>query len=347
MVLLPLPLSPTSATISPAADGEVGVVDGVQRTCWRSTPPTLKCLVSPRSRAAARRRHGHRRTSSAGRRSSTAARPARPLRLVPDGAGLAAGRRVQQATGPRRAHLVELGRDVRQQSSMTPPGSAGGTGSRGGGRARSGGAPGSRSAAPAARGPTGTRRAAPGCTGGRGVEDASGSAPASTTWPAYMTMSWSEKWLTSDMSWVTKTTANPSSSLQFLDLHHQRALRDHVERRGRLVHDDEVRREQQRHRDHRPLPHPAAELVRIALQVDRVDADQSQYLGRALRICRPDILVRRDRVLELRADGRHRVEGVHRALHDHRVVTPAQRRQLLRRSCATRFWPLEHRRCRR
>jgi len=34
--------------------------------------------------------------------------------------------------------------------------------------------------------------------------------PASTTWPAYMTSSRSEKWLTSDMSWVTKTTAKPS-----------------------------------------------------------------------------------------------------------------------------------------
>ena len=53
--------------------------------------------------------------------------------------------------------------------------------------------------------------------------------------------------------------------LQFLDLHHQRPLGDDVQRRRRLVHDDQVGREQQRHRDHRALPHAAAELVRVAL----------------------------------------------------------------------------------
>ena len=39
--------------------------------------------------------------------------------------------------------------------------------------------------------------------------------------------------------------------------------------------------------------------------------------------------MRQDRVLELRPDGQHRVEGVHRALHDDRVVAPAQRVELL------------------
>ena len=47
-----------------------------------------------------------------------------------------------------------------------------------------------------------------------GVQRASrtpaGSAPNSATWPAYITISRSEKWLTSDMSWVTKMTAKPS-----------------------------------------------------------------------------------------------------------------------------------------
>ncbi len=41
-------------------------------------------------------------------------------------------------------------------------------------------------------------------------------APSSATWPAYMTSSRSEKWLTSDMSWVTKTIANPSSACSSL-----------------------------------------------------------------------------------------------------------------------------------
>jgi hypothetical protein len=41
-------------------------------------------------------------------------------------------------------------------------------------------------------------------------------APHSATWPAYITISRSEKWLTSDMSWVTKMTAKPSSACSFL-----------------------------------------------------------------------------------------------------------------------------------
>ena len=61
----------------------------------------------------------------------------------------------------------------------------------------------------------------------------------------------------------------PEASLELPDLGHQRALRDDVERRGRLVHDHELRREQQRHRDHRALAHAAAQLVGVALEVDR------------------------------------------------------------------------------
>ena len=35
-------------------------------------------------------------------------------------------------------------------------------------------------------------------------------APSSSTWPAYITISRSEKWLIRDMSWVTKMTAKPN-----------------------------------------------------------------------------------------------------------------------------------------
>ena len=189
---------------------------------------------------------------------------------------------------------------------------------------------GCRSAGPAGRGWTGTRRAGPGCTGAAGCRRPCGSAPDSTTWPAYITSSRSEKWLTSDMSWVTKMTAKPSSLLQLLDLHHQRALRDHVERRGRLVHDHQVGREQQRHRDHRALPHAAAELVRIAASggqgrcrparstsSDRsliVAGERSPCAFRASLNCAP-----------IDVTG---LKRVHRALHDDRQVSPAQRVEL-------------------
>ena len=38
-------------------------------------------------------------------------------------------------------------------------------------------------------------------------------------------------------------------------------LHGYVERGGRLVRDEELRTERQRHRDHHSLPHPAGELV--------------------------------------------------------------------------------------
>jgi hypothetical protein len=61
--------------------------------------------------------------------------------------------------------------------------------------------------------------------------------------------------------------------LQFFDLPHQGTLRHDVQGGRRLVHDDQVRGEQQRHRDHGSLAHTARELMRIAVQVDRVDRD--------------------------------------------------------------------------
>ena len=67
--------------------------------------------------------------------------------------------------------------------------------------------------------------------------------------------------------------------LQLLDLGHQRALRDDIERRSRLIHDHELRREEQRHRDHGPLAHAATQLMRIALQMRSIDADKVQHFG--------------------------------------------------------------------
>ena len=126
------------------------------------------------------------------------------------------------------------------------------------------------------------------------------------------------------MSWVTNRTAKPRRCCSSLIWLMSDALGDHVERRGRLVHDHELGREQERHRDHGPLAHAAAELMRIAVEVDRVDADQAQDLGRALADRHGGHpRVRAHRVRELGLDALHRVEGVHCALHHHRVVAPA------------------------
>ncbi len=61
-------------------------------------------------------------------------------------------------------------------------------------------------------------------------------------------------------------------------------LHGDVERRRRLVGDQDLGLERQRHRDHRPLAHPARELVRVV--VDALggvgDADRVEQLDRAL-----------------------------------------------------------------
>jgi hypothetical protein len=87
--------------------------------------------------------------------------------------------------------------------------------------------------------------------------------------------------------------------------------------------------EQHGHRDHRPLPHPAGQLVRVAPQVHRVDADHLEHLGGpGGDLLAGELAVRPHRVLELGPDGLDRVQRVHRALHDHRHVPPADHRHL-------------------
>jgi hypothetical protein len=123
--------------------------------------------------------------------------------------------------------------------------------------------------------------------------------------------------------------AEAELGLELLDLHHQRALRDDVKRRCWLVHDHQVGCEEQGHGDHCPLAHAARELVRIAAQMLRVDSDHLEHvrrpvgdLGLRLHAMGPH------RVGELRSDRLHRVERVHRALHDDRQVLPAHGGQL-------------------
>ena len=56
------------------------------------------------------------------------------------------------------------------------------------------------------------------------------------------------------------------------------ALDHHVERGGRLVHDEQARPQGDRDRDHHPLAHAAGELVRIAGQPVGADADDVEQL---------------------------------------------------------------------
>ncbi len=70
--------------------------------------------------------------------------------------------------------------------------------------------------------------------------------------------------------------------------------------------------------------------MRVALQVQRVDADHAQHFGGPVGDLRlAGHAVRPHGVGELGPDGLDRVEGVHRALHDDRQVLPPDHGQLL------------------
>ena len=103
------------------------------------------------------------------------------------------------------------------------------------------------------------------------------------------------------------------------------ALHDDVERRGRFVHDDELRFEGQRHRDHHALAHAAGQLERARRQTVRINVDHLQQMGAAVVALRLRHVrtVRLVDVSELLLDLGHRAQRVHRALEHHRGLLPS------------------------
>ena len=122
--------------------------------------------------------------------------------------------------------------------------------------------------------------------------------------------------------------AQPPQQLQDLGLDR------HVERGGRLVGDQQARLTAERHRDHRPLAHPTAELVRVVVDalVRPGDADQLEQLDRPLLgLLLADVAVRLDRLGDLAADRQHRVEARQGILEDHRDLGATDLAQALLR----------------
>ena len=78
-----------------------------------------------------------------------------------------------------------------------------------------------------------------------------------------------------------RSSAVPKFSLQVGEDAEDLRLDDHVERRRRLVGDEELRPEHERERDHDPLPHPARELVRVLAEAGRRDPHPPERLERA------------------------------------------------------------------
>ena len=94
-----------------------------------------------------------------------------------------------------------------------------------------------------------------------------------------------------------------------------------------LVGDEHLGLERERHGDHHPLAHAAAELMWEVLEprFRLGDADHAQELdrcGACLRL--RDAPVGANRLNHLLLDGEHRVQAGHRVLEDHRDVLAPQ-----------------------
>ena len=90
---------------------------------------------------------------------------------------------------------------------------------------------------------------------------------------------------TTPMSCVISMTAEPKSRRSVADQLEDLRLDRHVERRRRLVGDQEVGVARERHRDHHALAHAARELVRVVVDAHARlgDADRVEQLDRAPR----------------------------------------------------------------
>ena len=116
-------------------------------------------------------------------------------------------------------------------------------------------------------------------------------------------------------------------ALQLADQVENLRLHGDIERRGRLVGDQQGRIARQRHGDHRALPHAARELVRIAVR--RLLGVRDIHLGE--KVDRPgagrrlsDSLMRQDLFDDLPADRIDRRQRRHRVLEDHGDLAPPQ-----------------------
>ena len=309
-MLLPLPLSPTSAVIVPGPQREGDVVDRVHAAAPAEQPVAGGEVL----RQAAHLERGgidvrHRALLHEMARDEVAGARLRA----------AAAARSSAACTARSARSLQCG----QRGWKRQPA---------GGDARSGGEPGNpghpleRPGQRRERADQAERVRVP-----RRTCAARSAGACSTISPAYMIAIRCANSNSSERSCVMKSTAKPSSRCRSRDLLQDLALHDDVERRRRLVHDHELRVERERHRDDHALAHAAGELVRVRAQrgARRCRRGRAARPARASAAALRDVLVRAHHVDELVADAHHRVERVHRALEDHRDVPPAVAAQLL------------------
>ena len=119
----------------------------------------------------------------------------------------------------------------------------------------------------------------------------------------------------------------PSLALQVLEQLEDLRLHGDVERRRRLVGDQEIGIVGERHGDHHALALAARQLVRIS-RASRVSGSRMPTLVRSStmrwrRVAAPQALVERDDLADLPLDRVQRIERSHRLLEDHGDVVAA------------------------
>ena len=138
--------------------------------------------------------------------------------------------------------------------------------------------------------------------------------------PRYITTTSSATLATTPRSWVMSSTDMPVSSLKLLDQIEDLGLRGHVERRRRLVRDQQGRARDESHGDHGALAQAAGELERIGLEgsLGIGEADPREHFhGALVRLGLIHVGVDHQRFGNLVADGVERRQRGHRLLEDH------------------------------
>ena len=148
--------------------------------------------------------------------------------------------------------------------------------------------------------------------------------PLSTTSPAYMMTPLSQVSAMTERSWLMRMKERSSSLRRRVDELEDLRLHHDVERRGRLVADDQLGVAGQRHGDHGALAHAARELVREVHDPLGVDADEVEELPDAHHgLLLGEALVQLDGLGDLLAGLLDRVQRVHRPLEDDADLLPA------------------------
>ena len=109
-------------------------------------------------------------------------------------------------------------------------------------------------------------------------------------------------------------------ALQGFDESEYLGLNRHIERRRRLVCNQQLRFAHQRHRDDDPLPHPAREFMRVLVITNgrQRHSDLSEHFNRQLpRFFERSFLMQQNRFGDLTAHRVHRGQSRHRLLENH------------------------------